>query len=137
MGMVMCNHNLVESCAYSYGFAPEISIDALKLSEDLDPSFNLAGEPVMEDLVSYFLGLSLSSSPNPQVVVSTESNGRSVDRRSKGAILALNSLLDEGAEYASHNALSVASLSATQQKFSIDDLYHSNWYRETASKNSF
>ncbi|OLY84968.1 hypothetical protein AYI68_g856 [Smittium mucronatum] len=145
----MRNHELVESGAYPYGFAPEvdawrvvaedrnsealasISIEALELSGDLDPSVNLAGKPVMEDLVSSLLRLSLSSSTNPPVrfspiiptvgavktlsVVSTGSNGRSVDRWSKEAIPALRSLL------------------AIQQQFRSKDLYQSNWYMESAS----
>ncbi|OLY79457.1 hypothetical protein AYI68_g6474 [Smittium mucronatum] len=85
MGMVKRNHELVESGAYTYGFSPEvdawrevaeyrdsesstsISIEALKLGEDFDPSVKLAGEPVMEDLVSSLLGLLLSSGPKPPV----------------------------------------------------------------------
>ncbi|OLY85605.1 hypothetical protein AYI68_g199 [Smittium mucronatum] len=81
--MVMRNHELVETGAYPYGFSPEadtwreasedrdsyvsasISIDALELSEDLDPSVNLEGEPVMKDLLSSLLGLSLGSGSNP------------------------------------------------------------------------
>ncbi|OLY82223.1 hypothetical protein AYI68_g3662 [Smittium mucronatum] len=61
MGMVMRNHELVESVAYPYGFATEvdawrevaedrdsdvsasISIDAFELSGYLDPSVDLAG----------------------------------------------------------------------------------------------
>ncbi|OLY80054.1 hypothetical protein AYI68_g5859, partial [Smittium mucronatum] len=39
--------------------------DIFALGEDLDPSVNLAGEAVMEDLVSSLLELSLSSDPNP------------------------------------------------------------------------
>ncbi|OLY82131.1 hypothetical protein AYI68_g3754 [Smittium mucronatum] len=78
MGMVMRNHELVEFGAYPYGFAPEVDawrevaedrnsdvsasifVDAFELSGYLDPSVDLAGEPVMEDIVSSLLGLSLS-----------------------------------------------------------------------------
>ncbi|OLY84706.1 hypothetical protein AYI68_g1121 [Smittium mucronatum] len=85
MDMVKINHELVESGYYPYGFAPEmdswrvvaecrdseasasIYIEAFELSEDLNPSINLAGEPVVEDLVSSLLGLSLSSGRNPPV----------------------------------------------------------------------
>ncbi|OLY85720.1 hypothetical protein AYI68_g88 [Smittium mucronatum] len=85
MGMVTRNHDLVESGAYPYGFAPEVDawrelaedrdseasasvfMDALELSGDLNPSVDLAGEPIMEELVSSLLGLSLSSGPNPPV----------------------------------------------------------------------
>ncbi|OLY85797.1 hypothetical protein AYI68_g6 [Smittium mucronatum] len=130
MGMIKRDHELVESGGYSDEFSPEfdawreaaddrdseasalIYIETLELSEDLDPSLNLEGEPVMEELVSSLMGLSLNSGPNPPVrfspviptvgavqtlsVVSTGSNGRSVDRRSKGVIPALKSLLGEG-----------------------------------------
>ncbi|OLY77816.1 hypothetical protein AYI68_g8148 [Smittium mucronatum] len=109
MGMIKRDHELVESGGYSDEFVPEvdawrevaddrdseasasISIEALELSEDLDSSVNLAGEPVMEELVSSLMGLSLNSGPNPSVrfssviptlvavqtlsVVSTGSNG--------------------------------------------------------------
>ncbi|OLY83751.1 hypothetical protein AYI68_g2101 [Smittium mucronatum] len=102
-----------------------ISIEALELSEDLDPSFNLAGGPVMEDLVSSFMGLLLSSGPNPQVrfspiipklgavqtlsAVSTYNNRRSVDRWSNGVITALRSLLGEGEEYIGDSMFDVSS----------------------------
>ncbi|OLY85117.1 hypothetical protein AYI68_g697 [Smittium mucronatum] len=144
----MRNHELVRSGAYPYGFAPEvyswrevaedrdsdasasISIEALGLSGDLDTSVNLAGEPVMEYLLSSLLGLSLSSGPNPPVrfspiiptmgalkilsVVSTGSNGGSVDRRSKEVIPALGSLLGEGKLCTSNSLLDVASSLARQ-----------------------
>ncbi|OLY78424.1 hypothetical protein AYI68_g7528 [Smittium mucronatum] len=84
MGMFMCNHELVESCAYSYGFSHEIdacrevvedrdrnsdfsaffSTEVSTLFADLDPSVNLAGKTVMEDLVSSLLGILLSSGSN-------------------------------------------------------------------------
>ncbi|OLY84701.1 hypothetical protein AYI68_g1126 [Smittium mucronatum] len=128
-----------------------VSMYALELSGDLDPSVDLAGEPVMEELVSSLLGLSLSSGPNPPVrfspviptvvavqtlsVFSTGSNGRSADRWSKGVIPALKSLLGEGEEDASNSALGVASPLAVQQQFRSEDLYQSNWYRESASDN--
>ncbi|OLY81715.1 hypothetical protein AYI68_g4177 [Smittium mucronatum] len=169
MGMVMRNHELVESGAYPYGFDPDvdawrevakyrdsevsasISIQALELSGDSDPSVNLAGGPVMEDIVSSLLGPSLGSSPNPPVrfwpifstvgavqtlsVISTGSSGRSLDRRSKGAIPALRSLLREGEECTSNSVLKVASPLAAQKQFRSEDLYQSNWYRESASDN--
>ncbi|OLY84766.1 hypothetical protein AYI68_g1060 [Smittium mucronatum] len=68
MGMVMSNHELVESGAYPYGFAPEVeawrevaddrdsdtsvssSSEVLALGDDLDPSVNLAVEPDVENL---------------------------------------------------------------------------------------
>ncbi|OLY78807.1 hypothetical protein AYI68_g7137, partial [Smittium mucronatum] len=59
MGMVMRNHELVESGTAPYGFAPG--------GEDLDPSVNLAGEAVMEDIISTLMGLSLSVVPNLHV----------------------------------------------------------------------
>ncbi|OLY80254.1 hypothetical protein AYI68_g5652 [Smittium mucronatum] len=169
MGMVMRNHELVESGAYPYWFAPEVeawhevtedregdisvqsSSEVFALGEDLDPSVNLAGEAVMEDLVSSLMGLSLSADPNSPVrlspiiptvgavqklsVVSTGSKRRSVDGWSKGVILAQRSLLGEGDRYTSNNVLSVASPSATQQQFRSEDLYQSNFYRESASEN--
>ncbi|OLY82602.1 hypothetical protein AYI68_g3279 [Smittium mucronatum] len=152
MGMVMRNHELVESGAYPYGFAPEVdawrevaedrdseasaSMEALELSGDLDPSVDLSGEQVMEELVSSLLGLSLGSGTNPPAsVVGTGSNGRSADRWSKGVISALRSLLGEGEEYASNSVLVVASTLAVQQQFRSEDLYQSNWYRESASEN--
>ncbi|OLY80137.1 hypothetical protein AYI68_g5772 [Smittium mucronatum] len=83
MGIVKHNNELDESGAYPYGFDLEvdawrkvaedrdseasasITIEALKLSGDLDPSVNLEGEAVMEELVSSLLGLSLSSRSQP------------------------------------------------------------------------
>ncbi|OLY85789.1 hypothetical protein AYI68_g20 [Smittium mucronatum] len=156
MGMVMRNHELVESGTYPYWFSPEveawrmiaedrdsdasafISIDALELSRDLDPSVDLAGETVI-------------SGSNPPVrfspivptmwavktlsVVSVGSNERSLDRWSKDEIPALNSLLGKGSECAINGALSVASLLAAQQRFRSDDMYRFNCYRESASEN--
>ncbi|OLY81061.1 hypothetical protein AYI68_g4837 [Smittium mucronatum] len=73
MGMVMRNHELVESGPYTIMFAPEvdawrevtedrdsdasasISIEEFELSEDLDPLVYLEGEPVMKGLVSSLL----------------------------------------------------------------------------------
>ncbi|OLY82343.1 hypothetical protein AYI68_g3535 [Smittium mucronatum] len=165
MGMAMRNHELVESGAYPYGFAPEVdawrevaedsdsegsvSMKALELSGDLYPSVDLAGEPVMEELVSPLLELSLDPGPNPPVrfspiiptngavktlsVVSTGSNGRSADRLSKGVIPALKSLPGEGKECASNSVLGVDSPLAVKQQFRSEDLYQSNWYRESAS----
>ncbi|OLY79143.1 hypothetical protein AYI68_g6796, partial [Smittium mucronatum] len=84
MGMIKPDHELFESGGYSYVFAPDvdawrevaedrdseasasISISALKISEDLDPSVNLAGEPMMEELVSSLLEPSLNFDPNPR-----------------------------------------------------------------------
>ncbi|OLY80429.1 hypothetical protein AYI68_g5476 [Smittium mucronatum] len=103
MGMVMRNHDFFESCAYPYGFAPEV-------------------EAWRE----------FSSGPNPPFF-STGRNGRSVDRRSKGVIPALRSLLGEGEECASNSVLGVASPLAVQQQFRSEDMYQSNWYRESAS----
>ncbi|OLY81730.1 hypothetical protein AYI68_g4158 [Smittium mucronatum] len=83
MGVIMRNHELVESGACIYGFSPEVedwwevaddrdsdtsvssSSEVLALGDDLDPSVNLAGEPVIEDLTSSLMALSLSSGPNP------------------------------------------------------------------------
>ncbi|OLY84503.1 hypothetical protein AYI68_g1324 [Smittium mucronatum] len=171
MGIIKRDRELVESGAYPYRFAPgvdawqevaedrdseasaSISIETLELSEDLDSSVNLAGEPIMEELVSFLLGLSLSSDPNPPVrfstiiptletvqtlsVVSTGSNGRSVGRRGKEDIPALNSLLGEGEGCTSDSLFKVASPLATQQQFRSEDLYQSNWYRNSASDNRF
>ncbi|OLY80229.1 hypothetical protein AYI68_g5678 [Smittium mucronatum] len=168
MGMIKRDHELVESGGYSYGFAPEfdawrevaedrdseasasISISALELSEDLYPSVNLAGEPIMEELVYSLLELSLNSDPNPPVrfspvipiegavqklsVVSTGGNRRSVDRWSKGAIPALKSLLGGGEEYTNDSVSDVAPPLAAQQQFRSEDLYQSNWYRNSSSE---
>ncbi|OLY79583.1 hypothetical protein AYI68_g6345 [Smittium mucronatum] len=83
MGMVMRNHELVESSVYPYGFSPEVealrevaddkgsdtsvssSSEALALDDDLDPPVILEGEPVMKDLTYYLMDLSLSADPNP------------------------------------------------------------------------
>ncbi|OLY82961.1 hypothetical protein AYI68_g2909, partial [Smittium mucronatum] len=83
MVMIKRDHELVESGGYPYGFAPEVDawrevaedrdieasalifISALELSEYLDPSVNLAGEPIMEELVSSLLEISLNSDPDP------------------------------------------------------------------------
>ncbi|OLY80592.1 hypothetical protein AYI68_g5305 [Smittium mucronatum] len=120
MSLVISNHELVESRTYPYGFSPEVEawrevvedrdsdaskyfyIEVHALDYDTDPSVNLAEEPVVEDLISFLLGLSLSSGPKPLVRLSliiltsvavknltvfiTGSGGRSVDRWSKGAI---------------------------------------------------
>ncbi|OLY83610.1 hypothetical protein AYI68_g2247 [Smittium mucronatum] len=107
----------------------------------------------MEELVSSLMGLSLNSGPNPPIrfspviptvgavqtlsVVSTGSNGRSVDRRSKGVIPALKSLLGEGEGYTSDSMLVVASPSATQQQVRSEDLYQSNWYGKSASDTTY
>ncbi|OLY84700.1 hypothetical protein AYI68_g1128 [Smittium mucronatum] len=112
MGMIKRDHELVESGGYSNEFAPEFDVWRKVADDRENPSVNLAGEPVMEELVSSLMGLSLNSGPNPPVrfspviptvaavqklsVVSTGSNERSVDRRSKGVIPALKSLLGEG-----------------------------------------
>ncbi|OLY80674.1 hypothetical protein AYI68_g5228 [Smittium mucronatum] len=103
----------------------------------------------MKDIVSYFLGLSLSSGPNPPIsfspiiptleavkslgIVSTWSNWRSVDRRSKGVITALSSLVGEGKECTSDNVLGAASPLTTQQQLRSKHFYQSNWYIESAS----
>ncbi|OLY80327.1 hypothetical protein AYI68_g5580 [Smittium mucronatum] len=165
--MVMRNHEFVESGVYPYGFATKVeswievaedgesdalassSIEALVISGDLDPSVDLAGKPVLEDIVSSLLGLTLGSGHSPPVrfstiipavgavqtliVVGTGSKGRSVDRRSKGEIPDLKSLKGEGTEWASHSALSFASTLTAQQQFRSDDLYLTNWYKESAS----
>ncbi|OLY85167.1 hypothetical protein AYI68_g646 [Smittium mucronatum] len=154
MGMIERNHELVESGGYPYGIAPEVDCwrelaedrdseasssiftEALNLSEDLEPSVNLTGEPVMEDIVSSLLGISLSSDPNP-LVVSTGSNGRIVDRRSKGEIPALKSLLGGGKGCTSDSIFDFAPPLAAQQQFRIEDLYQSNWYRNSASDNIY
>ncbi|OLY78648.1 hypothetical protein AYI68_g7296 [Smittium mucronatum] len=132
--MVMHKHELVESGAYPYGdTSVSFSSEFLALGDELDPSVNLEGEPVMEYLTSSLMGLSLIADPNPPVrfspiiptvgavqtlsVVSTGSNGRSVDRRSKGVIPALRFLLDESERCTSNSALSVASSLAAQQQF--------------------
>ncbi|OLY77797.1 hypothetical protein AYI68_g8167 [Smittium mucronatum] len=141
MGMVTRNHELVAEDRESEASA-SVSMDALELSGDLDPSVDLAGEPVMEEPVYSLLGLSLSSGPNPPVrfshiiptvgAVQTLSvfgagiNKRSADRWSKGVIPALKSLLGEGEEDASNSALDVASPLAVQQQFRSEDLYQSN-----------
>ncbi|OLY84976.1 hypothetical protein AYI68_g851 [Smittium mucronatum] len=168
MGMVKRNHDLVESGAYPYCFTPEveawrevaedrdsevsasISIEALEVIKDLDPSVNLAGELFMEDLVSSLLLLSLSSGHSPPLRFSpiiptvgavqtlsfdnAGSNEKSVDRWCKGAIPALKSLLGEGEECTSDSVLGVASSLAAQQQFRTDNLYQSLWYRESSSE---
>ncbi|OLY84793.1 hypothetical protein AYI68_g1033 [Smittium mucronatum] len=152
MRMVMRNHELFESGAYPYGFAPEVEawleVANDRESDDLDQSVKLAGEAAMEDLMSSLMVLSLSADPNPPVrfspiiptvgavqklsVVSTGSNCRSVDRWSKGVIPDLKSLLGEGDRCTSDSVLSVASPLATQQQFQSEDLYQYKWYRESA-----
>ncbi|OLY80593.1 hypothetical protein AYI68_g5306 [Smittium mucronatum] len=150
--MIKRDHELDESGGYSYGFAPEVdawrevaedrdseasawvSISALGLSGDLEPSVNLVGESIMEELVSSLLELSPNSDPNPRVV-STGGNRRNVDRKSKGVIPALKSLMGGGEGYASDSIFGVAPPLATQQQFRSEDLYQSNWYRNSASDN--
>ncbi|OLY82589.1 hypothetical protein AYI68_g3288 [Smittium mucronatum] len=86
--MVMHKHELSESCAYPYGFDPEvdswqevaedrdsdvlvsISVEALGLSKYLNQSVDLAGELIIEDFVSSLLGFSLSSGSNSLVRLS-------------------------------------------------------------------
>ncbi|OLY85766.1 hypothetical protein AYI68_g42 [Smittium mucronatum] len=127
----ICSDTSVSSCS-----------EVLKLGDDLGPSVKLAEEPVMEALTSSIIGFSLSADPNPPVrfspsiptmgavktlsVVSTGSNGRSADRRSKGVISGLKSLPGEGERCTNNSALSVASSLATQQQFRSEDLYQSN-----------
>ncbi|OLY79347.1 hypothetical protein AYI68_g6586, partial [Smittium mucronatum] len=83
MGMIRRDHELVDSDAYPYGFSPEVATwrgitddrdsntsvsylsEVAALGDDLDPSVNLAGEPIMEDLVSSLLVLSLGADPKP------------------------------------------------------------------------
>ncbi|OLY85416.1 hypothetical protein AYI68_g389 [Smittium mucronatum] len=149
-GIVIHNYELVESAEDRDSKASVlISIEALELSGDLEPSVNLAGEQTTEDLVFSLQGLTLGSVPNPPVrlspiiptmgyvqthsVASTGRNRQSADRRSKGAIPALKPLLDGGEEYASTNFFDVASPLAAQQQFRSEDFYQSNWYRESAS----
>ncbi|OLY81204.1 hypothetical protein AYI68_g4259 [Smittium mucronatum] len=84
MGMVMRNHDLVDSNDYPYGFAPgidpcrdvvedrdiyasvSISTELLALRDDLYSSINFSRESVKEDIVSSLLRLSLSFGPNPR-----------------------------------------------------------------------
>ncbi|OLY79865.1 hypothetical protein AYI68_g6053 [Smittium mucronatum] len=149
MGMIKRDHELVESAGYSYGFSPEfdawrkvaedgdseasasVSISALGLSGDLDPSVNLAGEPIMFSPVIPTEGAVQTLS-----VVSTGGNRRSVDRRSKGVTPALKSLLGGGKGYASDSIFDVAPPPDTQQQFRSEELYQSNWYRKPASDNT-
>ncbi|OLY77957.1 hypothetical protein AYI68_g8008 [Smittium mucronatum] len=58
MSMVRRNHELVDSIGYTYEFAPEVEAWR-EVAEDIDSdaSVNLAGKPVMEDLLSSLLGL--------------------------------------------------------------------------------
>ncbi|OLY85746.1 hypothetical protein AYI68_g56 [Smittium mucronatum] len=139
MGMIKRDHELFESGGYSNEIAPEvyawrevaedrdseasasISMEALELSGDLDPSVNLAGEPVMLSPVIPTVGAVKTLS-----VFSTGSNGRSVDRRSKGVVPAIKSLLGEGEGHTSDSMLVVASPLAKTQQFRSEDLYQSN-----------
>ncbi|OLY80387.1 hypothetical protein AYI68_g5516 [Smittium mucronatum] len=167
MGMVMLNHELVEFGAYPYVFAPEVEVwreeatdkdsdisvssssEFSALGYDLDPSVNLAVEPVMEDILYSLLGFSLSANPNPPVkfspiipilgaehtlsVVSTGSSRPNVDSRSKRIIPAPRSLPGEGDECVSNSVISVASSLATEQQFQSEDLCQSNWYKKSTS----
>ncbi|OLY82653.1 hypothetical protein AYI68_g3220 [Smittium mucronatum] len=137
MGMVKHNHELREVVEDrdSESLAL-ISIEALELSGESDTSLPR---------------ISLNSGPKPQArfspiiptvgavqtlsVVSTGSNKRSLDMRGKGAIPSLRYLLGEGEEYTSDSVLEIASPLAAQQQFPREDLYQSNWYRESASEN--
>ncbi|OLY82167.1 hypothetical protein AYI68_g3718 [Smittium mucronatum] len=96
----------------------------------------------MEFLLSSLLGLSLGSDPKPPVrlspvistvravqtlsVVSTGSKERGVDRRSKGLIPSISSLLGESEEYTCDSIIDVVSPLTAQQKFQGEDLYPSN-----------
>ncbi|OLY81760.1 hypothetical protein AYI68_g4131 [Smittium mucronatum] len=139
MDMVIRNHEFFGSGFYHYGFAPgvdawleiaedsdsnvsaSISIKALDLSEELDPSLSSNPSPPPPDkiLVYYFYRWGCTTLS----VFSTGSNGKIIDRRSKGEIPALNSLLDESAECASNNAIQIVSSLATLQQFRIENLY--------------
>ncbi|OLY77940.1 hypothetical protein AYI68_g8022, partial [Smittium mucronatum] len=68
-GIVMRNHELVESVeGRDSDISASITIEALELSVDLDPSVDLTGEPSIKDLVSFLLGLSLSSGTKTPVI---------------------------------------------------------------------
>ncbi|OLY84036.1 hypothetical protein AYI68_g1808 [Smittium mucronatum] len=126
-------HELVESGGCPYWFAPEVdawrevaedrnsgasasvSMDALELSGDLDPSVDLVGEPVMEELVSSLLELSLNSDPNPPGAM--------------GEVW-IGGVRDD-------SIFSVAPPLAAQQQFRSEGLYQSNWYRNSASDNIY
>ncbi|OLY81481.1 hypothetical protein AYI68_g4412 [Smittium mucronatum] len=115
--MVMRNHELVESGACPYVFAPELGSG---------PSPPVRLSPIIPTV----------GAVQTFGVVGRGSNGRSVDRQSKGAIPALRSLLGGGEDCTSDNVLNVASPLAAQQQFRSDDLYQSNWYRESSSDKS-
>ncbi|OLY84687.1 hypothetical protein AYI68_g1140 [Smittium mucronatum] len=153
MGMVMRNHELFESGAYPYGFVPDIkawrevakdrgsdtsvssSSEVFALGEGLDPSVNLAGEAVKDDLTSSLMDLSLSFDPNPPVRLSPIIPNDWGYRRSNGVIPALRSLLGEGDRCTSNSVLNVSSAFAAQQQFRNENLYQSSWYKESAFDN--
>ncbi|OLY82710.1 hypothetical protein AYI68_g3161 [Smittium mucronatum] len=129
MGMIKRDHELVESGAYPYGFVPEV--DAWReVAENRD-----TGEPVMEDIVSSLLGLSLNSDPSPHGKALAYYSYRGGYRWSKGVIPALKSLLSEGERDTSNSMSNVASPLAAQQQSRSKDLYQSNWYGNSASDN--
>ncbi|OLY78983.1 hypothetical protein AYI68_g6958 [Smittium mucronatum] len=90
--MVMINHEFEDSGTYTYRVSPDVgswrevaedrdsdtslSVSTIvpKLNADLEPSVNLEGEPVMEDLYSFLLGLYKVHFTIPRVL-STGSNG--------------------------------------------------------------
>ncbi|OLY85212.1 hypothetical protein AYI68_g605 [Smittium mucronatum] len=141
----------LKSGAYPYGFVQEVdawrevaedrdseasasvSTDALELSDDLDPSFSSGPNPP----VRFSPIIPTVGAVQTLSVVSTGSNGRSADRWSNVVIPALNSLMSEGEEDDSNSTLGVSSPLAVQQQFRSEDLYQSNWYRESASDSMF
>ncbi|OLY78020.1 hypothetical protein AYI68_g7939 [Smittium mucronatum] len=135
MSMVKRNYEFVESTEDGDSKASGlISIEALELSEDLDPSVNLEGEPVMEELVSSLLELSLNSYPSPPVrflpIVTTEVAVKTLSVVSTGCN---GSLLGEREEYTSDSMFEIASSLAAQQQFRSKYLYQSSYYRESDS----
>ncbi|OLY85650.1 hypothetical protein AYI68_g153 [Smittium mucronatum] len=64
MVMVMRNHDWSNPCLPLWVCTGGRNL-ARALSDDLDPSVNLTGEPVMEDLTFSLMDLSLSADPTP------------------------------------------------------------------------
>ncbi|OLY77597.1 hypothetical protein AYI68_g8362 [Smittium mucronatum] len=118
MGMVKRKHEFVESAEDRDSEAlASISIEALKLSEDLEQSVKLAGEPVMFSPI-----IPTVEAVQTLSVVSTWSNGQSVGRLSKGVIPALSHLLGGGEDYTSDSMLDIALPIAAQQQLRSEDL---------------
>ncbi|OLY77855.1 hypothetical protein AYI68_g8109 [Smittium mucronatum] len=89
------------------GISVSISAEVIELGDDLDQSVNLAGEKMIEDLVSWLSPVIPTASAAQKInFVSAGSNEGSADKSIKGEMPALRSLFGEGSKWARNNAFS-------------------------------